>query len=139
MTTLRHTVQWLLIHSQCGRTPLLPNSKVKSLSCIQFFATPQTVACQAPPMGFSMGKYWSELPFPSTEDLPDPGIKPKLPALQPDSLPSEPPGKPLLPTSKTFSMPKNKTHSPLSSHSPFPPSSSPWQLPVCLYAFSYSG
>ena len=44
-------------------------------------------------MGFSRQEYWSRLPFPSPGDLPDPGIKPRSPALQPDSLPSEPPGK----------------------------------------------
>ena len=38
-------------------------------------------------------EHWSELPFPSSEDLPDPGIKPRPPALQVESLPSEPPGK----------------------------------------------
>ena len=40
-----------------------------------------------------MQKYWSGLPFPSPGDLPDPGIEPGSPALQADSLPSEPPGK----------------------------------------------
>ena len=54
---------------------------------------PWTVVGQAPPsMGFSRQEYWSGLPFPSPEDLPDPGIKPRSPALQADSLPSEPPG-----------------------------------------------
>jgi len=38
----------------------------------------------------------SGLPFPSPEDLPDPGIKPGSTALQADSLPSEPPGKPII-------------------------------------------
>jgi len=38
-------------------------------------------------------KNWSGLPFPSPGDLPDPGIKPRFPALHADSLPSEPPGK----------------------------------------------
>ena len=47
------------------------------------------------PMEFSRQEYWSGLPFPPPGDLPDPGIKPKAPALQADSLPSEPPGKPL--------------------------------------------
>jgi len=46
-------------------------------------------------MGFSMQGYWSGLPFPSPGDLPDSGIKPGSPTLQADSLPSEPPGKPL--------------------------------------------
>ena len=43
-------------------------------------------------MQFSKQEDWSELPFPSPGDLPDPGVKPKYPALQADSLPSEPPG-----------------------------------------------
>ena len=42
----------------------------------------------------SRQEYWSELPFPSSRDLPDPGIKPGSPTWQADSLPSEPPGKP---------------------------------------------
>ena len=69
--------------------------KVKSLSRVRFFAAPWTVAHQAPPsMGFSRQEYWSGLPFPSPGDLPDPGIEPRSPALQADSLPSEPAGKP---------------------------------------------
>ena len=48
-----------------------------------------------PSMGFSRQEYWSGLPFPSPGDLPDPGIEPKSPALQADSLPTEPPGKPV--------------------------------------------
>ena len=44
--------------------------------------------------GFSRQEYWSGLPFPSPEDLPDPGIEPGSPALWADALPSEPPGKP---------------------------------------------
>ena len=47
-------------------------------------------------MGFSRQEYWSGLPFPSPEDLPDPGIEPRSPALQADALPSEPPGKPII-------------------------------------------
>ena len=50
---------------------------------------------QAPlSMGFSRQEYWSGLPFPSPGDLPNPGIEPRFPALQADSLPSEPPGSP---------------------------------------------
>ena len=45
-------------------------------------------------MGFSKQEYWSGLPFPSPGDLPDPGIKPAFPALQSNSLPTEPSGKP---------------------------------------------
>ena len=65
-------------------------------------ATPCTVVFQAPlSMGFSRQEYWSGLPFPSPEDLPNPGTEPGSPALQADSLllrrhrsPAEPPGKP---------------------------------------------
>ena len=45
-------------------------------------------------MEFSRPEYWSGQPFPSPGDLPDPGIKPRSPALQADSLPAEPQGKP---------------------------------------------
>ena len=70
--------------------------KGKSLSCVRLFATPWTVAHQAPPsMGFSRQEYWSGLPFSSPGDLPDPGIEPRSPAIQADALTSEPPGKPL--------------------------------------------
>ena len=58
-------------------------------------ATPWTVARQASlPMEFSRQDYWSGLAFPSPRDLPVPGTEPRFPALQADSLPSEPPGKP---------------------------------------------
>ena len=64
--------------------------KVKSLSCVWLFATPWTVAYQAPPsMGFSRQEYWSGLPFPSPGDLPDPGIEPGSSAFQADALTSE--------------------------------------------------
>ena len=53
-----------------------------------------TVACQAPPsMEFSRQVYWSGLPFPSTGNLSNQGIKPGSPSLQANSLQSEPPGK----------------------------------------------
>ena len=45
-------------------------------------------------MGFSRQEYWSGEPSPSPGDLPDPGIKPRSPALQADALSSEPPGNP---------------------------------------------
>ena len=44
-------------------------------------------------MEFSKQEPWSGLPFPSLGHLPNPGIKPRSPALQADSTPSEPPGK----------------------------------------------
>ena len=47
------------------------------------------------PVGFSKQGYWSGLPFPSPGDLPDSGIEPRSPTLQPDALISAPPGKPL--------------------------------------------
>ena len=57
--------------------------------------TPWTVSCQSPlSMELSRQEYWSGLPFPSPGDLPNPGIEPKSPALQVDSLPAEPQGKP---------------------------------------------
>ena len=57
--------------------------------------TPWTTAQQAPPsMGFSRQEYWNGLPFPPPGDLPYPGMEPRSPALQADSLPAEPPGKP---------------------------------------------
>ena len=67
---------------------------VKSLSRVQLFATPWTVAYQAPPsMGFSRQECWSGLPFPSPGELPDPGIESGSPALPADTLLSEPPEK----------------------------------------------
>ena len=52
---------------------------MKSLSRVQLFVTPWTVAYQASlSMGFSRQEYWSGLPFPSPGDLPEPGIEPGL-------------------------------------------------------------
>ena len=57
--------------------------KVKSLSRVQLFVTPWTVAYEAPPsMGFSRQECWSESPFPSPGDLPESGIEPGSPALR---------------------------------------------------------
>ena len=72
--------------------------RVYVLSCfsrVWLFATLWTVACQAP---LSTGTlqariYWSGLPCPPPEDLPDPGTEPRSPALQVDSLPFAPQGK----------------------------------------------
>ena len=58
-------------------------------------ATFSAVACQAPlSKGFSRQEYWSGLPCPPPGNLHDPGIKLRSPALQVDSLPYEPSGKP---------------------------------------------
>ena len=68
-----------------------------SLSRVQLFVTPWTVAYQASlSIGFSRQEYWSGLPFHSPVDLPNPGIEPVSPTFQADALPSEPPGKQLV-------------------------------------------
>ena len=59
------------------------------------FVAPWTIAYQASlSMGFSRQEYWSGLPFPSPGDLPDLGMEPGSPALQAESLLTEPTGKP---------------------------------------------
>ena len=89
-------MKFLVLYAQMETKKLcccLVASEVKLLSRVRLFATPWTVAYQAPlSMGFSRQECWSELPFPSPGDLPEPGIEPGSPALQADALPSEPPG-----------------------------------------------
>ena len=71
------------------------NAIQPSLSHVQLFVTPWTVAHHAPlSMGFSRQEYWSGLPFPAPRDLPDPGIESRFSALQANTLLSEPQGKP---------------------------------------------
>ena len=66
-------------------------------SHVRLFVTLWTIAHQAPvSMEFSSQEYWSGWPFPSPGDLPDPGIEPSCHTLQSDSLPFEPPEKPLI-------------------------------------------
>ena len=68
----------------CSASQPLPGKrkKVKSLGCVRLFATPWTIAYQAPlSMGLPRQEYWNGLPFPSPGDLPDPGIEPVSPAL----------------------------------------------------------
>ena len=66
---------------------IIVKMKVKSLSRVQLFATPWAVAYQAPlSRGFSRQEYWSGLPFPSSGDLPNPGIEPRSPALEADAF-----------------------------------------------------
>ena len=75
------------------RMGLSPNSQL--LSHVWLFVTPWTKVCQEPlSMEFSKQEHWSGLPFPSPRDLPNLRIEPGSPALQADSLPSEPAGKP---------------------------------------------
>ena len=72
----------------------------QSHSHVWLSATLWMVTCQAPrSMGFSRQEYWSGSLCPTPGDLPDPGVEgmsPVSPALQVDSLPTEPPGKPNL-------------------------------------------
>ena len=76
------------------------STQCESVSCsvVSDSLQPQwSEARQAPlSMEFSRQEYWSGLPFSSPGDLPNPVIEPGSPALQADSLLSEPPGKPLL-------------------------------------------
>ena len=94
--TYTNKTRWLY----CDRGGLNKNThkakwKCQSLSPVWLSATPWTVAHPVPlSMGFSRQEYWSGLPVPSPGDLPDPGMKPRCPTWQADSLPSEPPGKP---------------------------------------------
>ena len=73
------------------------SSRVKVLlSLVRLFATPWTVAHQAPVfMVFPRQEYWSGLPFRSPGDLPNPGIKPTSPIMAGGFLTAEPPGKPM--------------------------------------------
>ena len=98
---LTHVIAWMIfipvcqVKSQIQKIIFCIKKEGKSLSRVRLFATPWTVAYQASQsIGFSRQEYWSGLPFPSPGDLPDPGIKPGSPALQADTLPTEPPGKP---------------------------------------------
>ena len=69
---------------------------VQLFSRVQLFATPWTVACQAPlTMGFSMQEYWSGLPFPSLGNLPDPRIELMSPALAGGFFTAEPMEEPI--------------------------------------------
>ena len=64
------------------------------LSRDKLFATPETVAHQAPlSMEFSRQEYWNGLPFPPSEDLPNPGTEPMTSALAGGFFTTEPPGK----------------------------------------------
>ena len=74
-------------------------SPVHLLNRVRLFATPCTVARQAPlSIGFPRQGYQSGLPFPSPGDLPDPGIEPMSPALAGGFFTTEPPRKPIAST-----------------------------------------
>ena len=77
-----------------GKVNKVKRSEVKSFSHVQLFATPWTVVHQAPPsMELSRQEYCNGLPFLSPGDFLEPGIKPRSPSSQADSLPSESPTK----------------------------------------------
>ena len=81
-------VPWFFL----GKTELTVLSLQSHFSRAQFFATLWTIALQAPLSMGSSRQYWSGFPFPSPGDLPHPRTKLGSPALQADSLLSEPPG-----------------------------------------------
>ena len=70
----------------------MPNSYKKIMKVKVQVAQLCPTLCDPMAMGFSRQEYWSGLPFPSPEDLPDTEIEPRSPALQADSLLSEPSG-----------------------------------------------
>ena len=82
------------IHGPCS-LELTIWDVLSHFSRVRLLVSPWTIARKAPlSMGFSRQEYWSGLPLPFLGDLPNPGIELSSPALQADSLPSEPPGKP---------------------------------------------
>ena len=87
MLDLQNTLRTYQILCNSGKHSFISRFLVKSLSRVRLFATPWTVAYQAPPsMGFSRQERWSGLPFPSPGDLPESGLEPGSPALQADAL-----------------------------------------------------
>ena len=105
---------------------------VLSHSVVVDSVTPWTVAHRLLCLwGFSRQEYWSGLPCPPPVDPSNPGIKPRSPALQADSLQSEPPGKP-----------KNTGVGRLLLQGIFPTQELNWGLLHCrhiLYQLSYQG
>ena len=95
LTFLDFSDSWMLIENFTCRCAVLSH-----FNRVQFFVTPWTRARQAPlSMGFCRQEYWSGLPCPPPEDLPDTGIRPSLLHILrwwAGSLPLAPPGKPML-------------------------------------------
>ena len=70
--------------------------RAEPLGQVRLFATPRTIAHQAPlSMGFPKQEYWSGLPFPSPGNLPNPGIEPESPALAGGFFTAQLPGRPI--------------------------------------------
>ena len=83
---------WMLSCHLHKNLPKNERSEWKSLSHIRLFATPCTIQSTE----FSRPEYWSSYWFPFIGHLPNLGMEPRSPALQADSLPAEPPGKPII-------------------------------------------
>ena len=90
---------------------VLPQCVLVAQSCLTLvISCVMTVAYPAPlSMEFSRQEYWSRQPFPSPGHLPNPGIDPRSPALQADSLLSEPPGKSIALASNFLELDIHKT------------------------------
>ena len=80
--------QLCTIHFHCSCPPLQPTN----CSCCLKMKVAQLCLTLCESMGFSRPEYWSEQPFPSPGDLPNPGIKPRSPSLKVNSSPAEPQG-----------------------------------------------
>ena len=106
LSLLLHHPHWLLARGTLHRWG--ENPRAQLISHVRLFATPWTIAHQAPlSTGLSRQEYCSGLPFPSPGDLPNPGIKPKStasPALEGGFFTTVLPGKP------------HRTHRPIRSH-----------------------
>ena len=105
---------------------------VKLLSHVRLFVTLGSVAYQSPPsIEFSRQEYWSGLPFPSPGDPPNPGIEPRSPTLQSDTLLSKLPGK-IEPLSERYNSVTKSTGFDTSAILP-------WTLrPIQLLSLNYS-
>ena len=88
------SVEWLLKNSVFVSEKLLCESQSVSHSVMPNFSLSYGLYSLPGFSGFSRKEYWSRLSWPSLGDLPNPGTEPRSPALQAESLPSEPPGKP---------------------------------------------
>ena len=87
----KHPTQWVAAGEESEEYPDIVISIVLVTQSYDFLQSPWTVTYQSPlSMGFSRHEYYSGLPFPSLGGLPNPGIKPSSPALQADSLLTEP-------------------------------------------------
>ena len=90
-------MQTVLFHFPCFISLYFPLKALVTLSCLTLCNRLDCSLLGSFVLEFSrQEEYWSRLPFPSPGDLPNPGIKSRSPALQADSLPSEPPGKPFI-------------------------------------------